>query len=118
MRKLIAILLIVAIACAEVDTTPKVGESEFKELLDLLDFDVDSVELSWLNRFFDGIGDFFGDIWDAVKSGIWWLKDEGIWDSVVSIAKTAGRYAATHYCSEYISPEVCKPAVEGIFKAF
>ncbi len=54
MRKLISILLIVAIACAEVDTTPKAEKSEFKELLDILDFDVDSVEL-FFPEIFDGI---------------------------------------------------------------
>ena len=118
MRKLISILLIVAIACAEVDTTPKTEESKFKELIDLLDLDLDSVELNWIGNFFDGIGDFFGDFWETVKSGIEWLKEEGIWDSIVSVAKTAGKYVATHYCSEYLSPEVCKPVIDGISKAF
>ena len=35
MRKLIVILLIAVIACAEVDTTPKEEISDFNELLDL-----------------------------------------------------------------------------------
>ncbi len=49
MRKLIVILLIAVIACAEVDTTPKEEISDFNELLDLLGLDVNSVELSWIN---------------------------------------------------------------------
>ena len=117
MRKLIVIFLIAAIACAEVDTTPKTEESKFKELLDILDFDVDSVEL-FFPEIFDGIGNLFEDIWDEIQSGIKWLKEEGIWDSIVSVAKTAGKYVATHYCSEYLSPEVCKPVIDGISKAF
>ncbi len=118
MRKLIVIFLIAAIACAEVDTTPKTEESKFKEFIDLLDLDLDSVELFGFGNFFDGIGDFFGDFWDTVKSGIKWLKEEGIWDTIVSVAKTAGKYAANHYCSEYLTPEVCKPVIDGISKAF
>ncbi len=118
MRKLISILLIVAIACAEVDTTPKTEESKFKEFIDLLDLDLDSVELFGFGNFFDGFGGIFEDIWDEIQSGIEWLKEEGIWDTIVSVAKTAGKYAATHYCSEYLSPEVCKPVIDGISKAF
>ena len=45
MRKLIIILLIAVIACAEVDNTPKEKVSDFNELLDLLDLDANSVEL-------------------------------------------------------------------------
>ena len=52
MRKLIAILLIAVIACVEVDTTPKNEESDFNELLDLLDLDVNSVELNWFKNIF------------------------------------------------------------------
>ena len=117
MRKLIAILLIVAIACAEVDTTPKAEKSEFKELLDILDFDVDSVEL-FFTEIFDGIGNFLGSIWDTIKGGIQWMKNSGLWDSVKSILLTTGKYAATHFCTKYISSDVCKTAIDGISKAF
>ena len=86
MRKLIAILLITAIACAEVDTTPKAEKSEFKELLDILDFDVDSVEL-FFTEIFDGIGNFLGSIWDTIKGGIQWMKNSGLWDSVKQFLK-------------------------------
>ena len=86
MRKLIAILLIVAIACAEVDTTPKVEKSEFKELLDILDFDVDSVEL-FLREIIDGIGNLIGGLWDKIKEGIQWMKNSGLWDSVKQFLK-------------------------------
>ena len=53
MRKLIVIFLIAAIACAEVDTTPKTEESKFKELFDLLDLDLDSVELFGFGNLID-----------------------------------------------------------------
>ncbi len=118
MRKLIAILLIAAIACTELDTTPKVEEPEFKELLDLLDVDLDSIELSWLGNIFKGIGNFFKGVWNGIKSGIQWLKDKGIWNTVVSLAKTGGKLLATGFCSRYLPSNVCKPAVDGIFKLF
>ena len=118
MRKLIAILLIAFIACVEVDTTPKEEVSEFKELLDLLDLDLDSVELSWLGNIFSGIGKFFGNIWNGIKTGINWLKEKGIWNTIVSLAKTGGKLVATGFCSRYLPSGVCKTAVNGIFSLF
>ena len=115
MRKLIAILLIAVIACVEVDTTPKAEEPDFKELLDLLDVDVNSVELGWFSNIFKKIGGFFKGIWNKVKEGINWLKKKGIWDTLVTVAKTAGRIAATTLCSSYFTPAVCTPVVNTVF---
>ena len=46
------------------------------------------------------------------------MKNNGLWDSVKSILQTAGKYAATHFCTKYISSDVCKTAIDGISKAF
>ena len=115
MRKLIAILLIAVIACVEVDTTPKNEESDFNELLDLLDLDVNSVELNWFKNIFKKVGNFFKGLWGKVKQGINWLKEKGIWSMLMTVAKTAGRIAATSLCSTYLTPAVCTPVVNTVF---
>ena len=115
MRKLIAILLIAVIACVEVDTTPKNEESDFNELLDLLDLDVNSVELNCFANIFKKIGNVFQGTWDKVKQGIEWLKKKGIWNTLMTIAKNYGRVAATTFCSSFFSPEFCKPLFNTVF---
>ena len=115
MRKLIAILLIAVIACVEVDNTPKEEVSDFNELLDLLDLDANSVELGWLKKIFKKVGNFFKGIWDKIKGTVQWLKDKGIWDTLVSLAKTGARIGVTSLCSAYLSPAVCGPVVNAVF---
>ena len=115
MRKLVAILLIAVIACVEVDTTPKEEVSDFNELLDLLDLDVNSVELGWISNIFKKVGNFFKGIWDKIKGTVQWLKDKGIWDQLVSLAKTGARIGVTSLCSAYLSPAVCGPVVNAVF---
>ena len=115
MRKLVAILLIAVIACVEVDTTPKEEVSDFNELLDLLDLDANSVELGWLSDIFKKVGNFFKGIWDKIKGTVQWLKDKGIWDTLVSLAKTGARIGVTSLCSAYLSPAVCGPVVNAVF---
>ena len=118
MRKLIAILLIAVIACVEVDNTPKEEVSDFNELLDLLDLDANSVELifGWLKGFFKKIKGVFGKVWKVVKGPVKWLKKKGIWDQLISLAKTASKSAVTSLCSEHFSDSICKPVVEGVYK--
>ena len=115
MRKLVAILLIAVIACVEVDTTPKEEVSDFNELLDLLDLDANSVELGWLKKIFKKVGNFFKGIWNGIKGTVQWLKDKGIWDQLVSLAKTGARIGVTSLCSAYLSPAVCGPVVNAVF---
>ena len=78
-------------------------ESDFNELLDLLDLDVNSVELNWFTNIFKKVGNFFKGLWGKIKKGIEWLKKKGIWSTLMTIAKTAGRIAA------------CKPLVNTVF---
>ena len=109
MRKLIVILLIAVIACAEVDTTPKEEVSDFNELLDLLDLDANSVELFL---------DFLKKFWNKVKDCVEFLKKIGVWDQLVSLAKTGARYGATKLCGNYFSESICKPVIDVVFKIF
>ncbi len=124
MRKLIVIFLIAAIACAEVDTTPKTEESKFKELFDLLDLDLDSVEL---NRIVDLFVDrdirkeiremMQNEFKKNIHKYIDKLKNTGFWNQFVSIAKTGGKLPATNFCSKYITGEVCKLLIYEIFNS-
>ena len=115
MRKLIVILLIAVIACAEVDTTQKEEVSDFNELLDLLDLDVNSVELSWIDDIGNKIAGYFGYMWESVKSTIQRLKDIGVWDQLVAYAKAGARNLANSFCLRYCSPSICAPLINAIF---
>ena len=122
MRKLVAILLIAVIACAEVDTTPKEEVSDFNELLDLLDLDANSVELfkfkffDWFKKFINDVKGFFGNLWNNVQKPIEMLKASGVWDQLYSLAKTGTKFAVVKLCSEYFAKDTCSTIVDGIFK--
>ena len=122
MRKLIIILLITVIACAEVDNTPKEKVSDFNELLDLLDLDANSVELfkfkffDWFKKFINGVKGFFGNLWNNVQKPIEMLKASGVWDQLYSLAKTGTKFAVVKLCSEYFAKDTCSTIVDGIFK--
>ena len=115
MRKLIIILLITAIACVEEDNTPKEEVSDFNELLDFLDLDVNSVELHYdwkTNKYEDLPWNYFYKI----KLYIRWLKKKGIWDKLVSLAKTGSKLDAYKLCYDYLAKEICTPVVNAAFK--
>ena len=122
MRKLIIILLITVIACAEVDNTPKEKVSDFNELLDLLDLNANSVELfkfkffDWFKKFINGVKGFFGNLWNNVQKPIEMLKASGVWDQLYSLAKTGTKFAVVKLCSEYFAKDTCSTIVDGIFK--
>ena len=118
MRKLIIILLITVIACAEVDNTPKEKVSDFNELLDLLDLDANSVELlfDWFTDFFNSIKGFFGNLWDTVKKPIELLKSSEGWDELYSMVKTGSKIGAVTLCSEYFAKDTCTAIIDGILK--
>ena len=118
MRKLIVILLIAVIACTEVDTTPKEEVSDFNEFLDLLDLDVNSVELSWIDDIGNKIAGYFGYMWESAKSSIQWLKDNGVWDQLVEYAKSGAKNLANSFCTRYCSPFICTPLIDAIFALF
>ena len=49
------------------------------------------------------------------RNGIYWLKKKGYWEPIKFAVKTAGQYGATALCSAYLSPVICKPAVDLAF---
>ena len=117
MRKLILILLIAIIACVEVDTTPKDEVSDFKELLDLLDLDADSVELGWdwIKNIGKKIKNAFNKVTGKIKEAADYLDRIGVLDTLISLAKTGAKLGANALCSTYFSPAVCTPVVEIVF---
>ena len=97
MRKLLAILLIAAIACevVETETIP----------------DFDNVELkNWI----DGLKKGWDTLTNGVKNAISWLKEKGLWDTIVKLAKTAGKLGAKALCSRYTSGDICGQIVDAI----
>ena len=91
MRKLIAILLITAIACDEVDTTPKAEESKYEELLEIGIYTILKLKAKAVSRE---------------------LKKIGIWHQFVSIVKTDGKHLAFNFCLKYLSEIDCKTLVD------
>ena len=118
MRKLIIILLIAIIACVEVDTTPKEEVSEFKELLDLLDLDADSVELflDWIKNIGKKIVNIFNKVKGKVKEVVDYLDKIGVLDQLISLAKSGAKYGVNTLCSSYAPSEVCTPIIDAIFQ--
>ena len=118
MRKLIAIILITFIACVEVDTTPKEEVSEFKELLDLLDLDADSVELflDWIKNIGKKIVNIFNKVKGKVKEVVDYLDKIGVLDQLISLAKSGAKYGVNTLCASYAPSEVCTPIIDAIFQ--
>ena len=95
MRKLLAILLIAAIACTEVETVP----------------DFDNVELkNWI----DGLKKGWNALTTGVKNVVNWLKQKGLWDSIVKAARTVGKIGAKALCAKYTSGDTCAQIVDAL----
>ena len=93
MKKFLAFFLIAVVACEAVD-----------------DLDLESIQ-DWI---VDKVTSIWNTLTDAVKKAINWLKDKGIYDLIKDKVIQLGKVAATTFCSAYLSPAVCGPAVEGI----
>ena len=106
MRKLLAILLIVTIACnGLVETFESINENT---IFDYFDLDKEAIELG----FWDSIGNFFKKIWNGIKSVVDWLKEKGFWEQIKSLAKTAGKWAAKALCKKFTSSDKCGDIVD------
>ena len=93
MKKFLAILLIAIVACETVDN-----------------FDLEGL---W-KKIKNAVKSAWDKLSGAVKKAINWLKDKGIYDLVKSKLIQLGKAAATTFCSAYLSPAVCAPAIEGL----
>ena len=93
MKKFLAILLIAIVACETVD-----------------DFDLEGL---W-KKIKKAVKSAWDKLSGAVKKAVNWFKDKGIYDIVKDKLITLGKAAATTFCSAYLSPAVCAPAIEGL----
>ena len=93
MKKFLAIFLIAIVACEAVE-----------------DFDLDG----WWKKVKKKLKSVWDKLSGAVKKAVNWLKDKGIYDLVKQKLIQLGKAAAISFCSGYLSPAVCAPAVEGL----
>ena len=93
MKKFLAFLLIAIVACEAVE-------------------DVD-LEGLW-KKIKKAVKSAWDKLSGAVKKAVNWLKDKGIYDLVKDKLIQLGKVAATTFCSAYLSPAVCAPAIEGL----
>ena len=93
MKKFLAFLLIAIVACEAVE-------------------DVD-LEGLW-KKIKKAVKSAWDKLSGAVKKAVNWLKDKGIYDLVKDKLVQLGKAAATTFCSAYLSPAICAPAIEGL----
>ena len=86
------------------------------ELKDLENFMKKKISVQELKKLFvDKPVQFFNQLSQKARNGIYWLKKKGYWEPIKFVAETAGQYGATALCSLYLSPAICKPAMDLIF---
>ena len=93
MKKFLAFFLIAIVACEAVE-----------------DYDLEGL-WSWIK---DKAKKVWNALSGAVKKAVNWLKEKGIYDLIKSKLVQLGKAAATTFCSAYLSPAVCAPAIEGL----
>ena len=98
MRKLLALLLIAAIACTEVVDTEVVPDFENVEL----------------KNWFDGLKTGWNVLTNRVRNVVNWLKQKGYWDTIVKAAKTLGKMGAKALCAKYTSGDICAKIVDAL----
>ncbi len=87
MRKFLVILFIAFIACAEV---AEISDAEQKIR----------------------IKNVFKKIRDLVKKAKDWLKKVGVYDQVVELIKTAGKYAGKALCKKITKSDLCDTYID------
>ena len=99
MKKFLAVLLIAIVSCETVQ-----------------DLDLES----WWTKIRDKVVNTVKSVWDTlrdvVKSAVNWLKENGYFDLLKNKIIEMGKTAATAWCSNYVSAELCSNAVEGVVK--
>ena len=60
--------------------------------------------------------DAYKKIKDKIIRAVDYLKEIGVWDELIVVAKTAGKIGAIALCSAHITPIVCGPLVEIVFE--
>ena len=129
MNKLLIFFLLAIVTCEQLDTSVEDAfnsidvEKYLDHYMDNLEFDDLELQLKLFKNIFKGVKNFFKGtvgkafrkLGKAVQKGINYLKEKNIWDKLVSVVKSVGQVAATSFCSAYLSPAVCAPAVGFVF---
>ena len=116
MKFFLAVLLLVAVTASTVE----------EKYLDIENFDDVILEKFRIGKIFKGIGrgiknvakgvgSAFKKLAGHVKKGINWLKQHNLWDPIISTVNSFGSKIAIGFCSKYLTPMVCEPAVGFIF---
>ena len=86
------------------------------ELKDLENFMKKKISVQELKKLFvDKPVQFFNQLSQKARNGIYWLKKKGYWEPIKFVVETGGQYAAESLCSLYLTPLVCGPVVEVAF---
>ena len=109
MKKILAILLIAAIAATFVDDLKEAG------LFDERDDVVLNGLPDFFKRLWDKIVEFWHDIPGAIQKVISFLKDNGYWDDLIDLIKKYGTKYGTDFCDNYLDHDLCADAVKWIF---
>ena len=129
MNKLLVFFLLAIVTCEQLDTSVEDAfnsidvEKYLDHYMDNLEFDDVELQIKFFRNIFKGIKNFFKGtigkafrkLGKAVQKGINFLKEKGIWDKLVNAVKSIGKVAATSFCSAYLSPAICTPAVGFVF---
>ena len=108
--KILLILLIAAIACVEV-------KEETTKQTPFTEEDIARLK-TWLEENKGNIEEAMFKIGDIVEKAIKWLKDHGVYETIINLLTVGGKYAAIAGCSAYLSPFICEPVISFLFSLF
>ena len=121
MKRLLAFLLIATIACQVVEETDELDFSQLAQLDQLDDVVLESI-FSKIGRGIGkvfrgvgkGVGKFFKGVSKVVRNAVKYLKDHGLWETVINAVKEVGKYAAGAVCTKFGGPLAGTACAHGI----
>ena len=124
MKRLLAFLLIATIACQVVEETDELDFSQLAQLAQLDQLDDVILESIFkkigrgIGKVFrgvgKGVGKFFKGVSKVVRNAVKYLKDHGLWETVVNAVKEVGKYAAAAVCTKFGGPVAGTACANGI----
>jgi len=70
-----------------------------------------------INGLFNGkVGEIFRKLEDMVKKGIAWLIENNLWNPIIEQLEKHGQEYGIELCEQFLSPEVCGPAIDFALK--
>jgi len=124
MKKLLVILLIALTTCATVKKRPE----DYKKNPFAPRYAsgrggrggryvVNKFPIKGINGLFYGkVREIFRKLEDMVKKGIAWLIENNLWNPIIKRLKNHGQKYGIELCEQFLSPEVCGPAIDFALK--